>query len=502
MIAPFTISSIKKQPKKMENIQGKYWRLGLLFILFSLFFSPAGAQDDPIIMIVNGQSVPRSEFEYSFNKNNSEGVIDKKTVQEYVDLFINYKLKVFAALDAHYDTLQSYKDEFAQYRDQQVLPMLVTDDDIEAEAHKIYDETVERIGPDGLIKTAHILISAKQQAPQEEWDAARVRIDSVYQALLNGADFSELAQKVSQDPGTASKGGELPFVQRGQLVKEFEDAAFLLKDSGDISPVVQTSFGYHIIQMRARKMLEPYEYHHDNILQFIERRNMRDKIAEDKVKTLLAADTTVTKAQLMEQKAAELAANDQDLKYLIQEYHDGLLLYEISNRLVWDKAAKDDAGLAQYFKKHKKNYKWDEPRYKGMAYHVKEQGDVKAVADCVKGLPFDQWAEKLRTTFNGDSIIRIRVEKGIFKQGDNALIDSIVFKKDTIVKHLKDYPIDAVYGKILKKGPEDYTDVRGLVVADLQEELEKAWVADLRRRYTWTVDDAVLKTVNNHNSSK
>ena len=458
----------------------------------------AQTASDPIIMIINGQSVPRSEFEYSFNKNNSEGVIDKKSVQEYVDLFVNYKLKVFAALDAHYDTLQSYKDEFAQYRDQQVMPMLVTDDDIEAEAHRIYDESVERIGPDGLIKTAHILISAKQQAPQEEWDAARMRIDSVYQALKDGADFSELAKKVSDDRSSAENGGELPYVQHGQLVKEFEDAAYLLRDSGEISPVVQTAFGYHIIQLRGRKMLEPFDYHHDSLLKFIERRNLRDKIAEDKVNALLAADTTVTKAQLMEQKAAELAQNDQELKYLIQEYHDGLLLYEISNRLVWDKAAKDDAGLAQYFKKHKKNYNWDEPRYKGMAYHVKEQADVRAVADCVKGLPFDQWAEKLRTTFNGDSIIRIRVEKGIFKQGDNALIDSIVFKKDTIVKHLKDYPIDAVYGKILKKGPEEYADVRGLVVADLQEELEKAWVADLRRRYTWTVDDAVLKTVNNH----
>lgn len=453
---------------------------------------------DPIIMIVNGQPVPRSEFEYSFNKNNSEGVIDKKSVQEYVDLFVNYKLKVLAALDAHYDTLQSYKDEFAMYRDQQVLPMLVTDDDLEAEAHKIYDETVERIGPDGLIKVAHILISAKQNAPQEVWDAARVRIDSVYKAIKDGADFAELAKKVSDDRASGENGGELPYVEHGKFVPEFEEAAFALKDSGDVSPVVQTSFGFHVIKMLNRKMLEPFEHHHESILKFIERRNMRDQIAQNKVDALAAADTTVTKAQIMEQKAAELAANDQDLKYLIQEYHDGLLLYEISNRLVWDKAAKDDAALAQYFKKHKKNYKWDEPRYKGMAYHVKEQGDVKAVADCVKGLPFDQWAEKLRTTFNGDSIIRIRVEKGIFKEGDNALVDSIVFKKDTIVKHLKDYPIDAVYGKILKKGPEDYTDVRGLVVADLQEELEKAWVADLRRRYTWTVDDAVLKTVNQH----
>jgi peptidyl-prolyl cis-trans isomerase SurA len=133
-----------------------------------------------------------------------------------------------------------------------------------------------------------------------------------------------------------------------------------------------------------------------------------------------------------------------------------------------------------------------------MAYHVKTQADVKAVKDCVKKLKFDQWAERLRTTFNGDSVIRIRVEKGIFKQGDNALVDSAVFKKDTTVTKLKDYPIDAVYGKILKKGPEDYTDVRGLVVADYQEQLEKQWVAELRKKYTFTVNNDVLETVNKH----
>ncbi len=465
-----------------------------------LFGTAAMAQtaNDPIVMTVNGVPVPRSEFEYSYNKNNSEGVIDKKTVEEYVDLFINYKLKVCAAMDERYDTLQSFKDEFAQYRDQQIRPMLVTDEDIERQAHKIYDQTVERIGPDGLVQVAHILIRANQQAPQAEWDAAKVRIDSVEQALKAGADFAELAKKVSQDPGSAVQGGLLPFVSRGQLVKEFEDAAFALTDSGQVSPIVQSAFGYHIIQLKERKMMEPFEFHHDDIIKFIEQRNMRDAIANEKLDEMVKADSTLKKQQIMEQKTKELAAKDMDLKYLIQEYHDGLLLYEISNKLVWDKAAKDDAGLEAYFKKHKKNYKWDEPRYKGMAYHVKEQADVKAVADCVKKLPFDKWAEALRTTFNGDSVIRIRVEKGIFKKGDNALVDSIVFKKDTTVNHLKDYPIDAVYGKMLKKGPEDYTDVRGLVVADYQEELEKAWVEQLRRRYTWKVDEEVLKTVNNH----
>jgi peptidyl-prolyl cis-trans isomerase SurA len=348
------------------------------------------------------------------------------------------------------------------------------------------------------VKTSHILLRLNQQASQEEINAAKVRIDSIYDALKKGADFAELARKVSEDPGSARQGGQLPFVQRGQFVKEYEDAAFALQP-GEMSGIVQSPFGYHIIKMEERKMLEPFEFHHDAIIRFIEQRNLRDQIATSKVDSLVkASNGTLTKARLMEQKADELSEGDMELKNLIREYHDGLLLYEISNKLVWDKAAKDEAGLAKFFKKHKKNYAWDEPRFKGMAYHVKEQADVEAVKNCVKKLKFDQWAEKLRSTFNADSVIRIRVEKGIFKKGDNALVDSAVFQKDTTVTKLKDYPIDATYGWMLKKGPEDYTDVRGLVVADYQEQLEKEWVADLRRRYTWTVNEEVLKTVNKH----
>ena len=473
-------------------------KLKILFAALTVCGTMGAQTDDPVVMVVNGEPVTRSEFEYSFNKNNSEGVIDKKSVDEYVDLFINYKLKVAAALEAKYDTLTSFKTEFAQYRDQQVRPAFVTDADMEAEAHKIYNKTVEQIGPDGMIRVAHILIRAQQQAPQSEWDAAKVRIDSIYNALKNGADFEELAKRVSQDPGSARQGGLLPFVQRGQLVKEFENAAYALQP-GEMSGVIQSPYGYHIILMKERKMLEPFEYHHDAIVRYMEQRNVRDQVATQKVAQMVKdSNGKVTEEELLSKKAEELSAQDPDMKYLIKEYHDGLLLYEISNQLVWDKAAKDEVGLANFFKKHKKNYAWDEPRYKGMAYHVKEQGDVKAVANCVKKLAFDKWAEALRSTFNADSVIRIRVEKGIFKKGDNALIDSAVFKKDTTVTHMKDYPIDAVYGKILKKGPEDYNDVRGLVVADYQEALEKEWVADLRRKYVVKVNEDVLKTVNKH----
>jgi hypothetical protein len=99
------------------------WALALLPYAAALSQSQA---DDPVIMTINGEPDLRSEFEYSYNKNNSEGVIDKKTIEEYVDLFVNFKLKVCAALDAKYDTLTSFQQEFRQYRDQQLRPAMVT----------------------------------------------------------------------------------------------------------------------------------------------------------------------------------------------------------------------------------------------------------------------------------------------------------------------------------------------------------------------------------------
>ena len=203
-----------------------------------------------------------------------------------------------------------------------------------------------------------------------------------------------------------------------------------------------------------------------------------------------------TPEDILNRRADEMTAADPALKNLIREYHDGLLLYEISNRTVWDKAAKDEKGLAAYFKKNRKRYKWEQPRFKGIAYWVKQEGDVEAVKKSLKNIPFEKWAERLRKEFN-DSTIRIKVVKGIFREGDNALIDKVVFAKDTTVADVKDFPISATYGEKLK-APKTYNDVRELVVADYQEQLEKAWIEALRKRYTVVVNKDVLSTVNKH----
>ena len=460
--------------------------------------SSAGAQTaDPVVMTINGKPVLRSEFEYSYNKNNSETVVDKKNVADYVPLFVNYKLKVLAAEAAGIDTTSAFRKEFLSYRDQQVRPSFINDDDVEAEARKIYKETQTRIDSNGgLVRPSHILLMLKQNATQAEQDAAKLRADSIYTALVKGANFADLARRLSDDKGSASRGGDISWVQKGQTVKEFEDVVFAMK-KGELSKPFLSPFGYHIVKLMDKQNFFPYDTLRADIRRFIDQRGLRDHIVSQKLDSLAKAAQPATTVQiLLDKRADEMAAKDPALRNLIREYHDGQLLYEISNRLVWDKAAKDEAGLAAFFKKNRKRYAWTEPRFKGIAYNCKDAADVEAVKRSIKKVDFDDWAETLRKQFN-DSTLRIKVVKGIFKKGDNALVDREIFQVDTTYTAPKGYEHTAVFGKKLK-APKTYDDVRELVVADYQEYLEKQWIANLRKQYPVVLNEEALATVNKH----
>ena len=375
-----------------------------LVSILCAFAITAGAQtSDPVVMTINGQNVTRSEFEYSYNKNNGDEVIEKTTVEQYVPLFVNYKLKVAAALDARLDTLASFKAEFAKYRDQQVRPTIVTSEDVENEARKIYDDRQKMIGDKGLIRPAHILIRLSQKASSAAQDSAKARIDSIYACLRSGADFADLATRLSQDPGSAKRGGLLPWICIGQTLKEFEDVAFSL-NKGEMSEPFLSPVGYHIVKMTDRKQLEPYDSLRANIITFIEKRNLRDAIAQRKVSEMVkSSNGQLTAAEIMQQRADSLAKVDETMKYLIQEYHDGLLLFEVSNREVWEKAAADSVGQMKWYKKYRKK-----------RYGKKKYEEVKAAvtADWQDELE-KRWVDALRKRY--DVVIYDEVLKTVNK---------------------------------------------------------------------------------------
>lgn len=469
-----------------------------IFICFALaaVAMTAAAQEDPIVMRINDIPVTRSEFEYNYNKNNSEGVIDKKDVEEYAELFVNYKLKVLAALDDHLDTLSSYQKEFRTYRDQQIRPLLVPEGAKEKECRAYYDDMIARLEGKQLLQPAHILIHLTQDATEEQRAAAKVRIDSVYQALKNGADFAELAKSVSQDPASASRGGMLPWIGPNQLVKEFEDVAYSL-EVNEISEPFLMPYGYDIVKLMGKKDLESYEELHDMIMKYLDSQGLENQLAQQ-VLDSIAGQNEKTIEEILDEKTEEFCAKDDELKYLVQEYHDGLLLFEECNSRIWEPAAKDTLALANYFKKNKKQYAWDEPHYSGMVYYCKEAADVKGVQKLVKKLPQDKWMGAIRETFNKDSIM-VRVERRLFKKGENANVDLLAMKvKGAELKPIKGFPNVGVFGKVLKKGPAEWTDISNQVVSDYQRFKEDEFVAELRKRYTVEIDKEVLKTVNNH----
>ena len=250
--------------------------------------------------------------------------------------------------------------------------------------------------------------------------------------------------------------------------------------------------GYHIIILEDRRNFFPYDSLRTDILRYIDQRHLREQLIEARLNEK-ARETHATPAAVLEQHQKEMESKDLSLKYLIQEYHDGLLLFEIINRVVWDKAAHDEAGLTAYFNRNKKKYKWESPRYKGVAYSVKVPEDVKNVGKALRRVPFEQWDEVIEAQFNGNGMARVKAKKGLFKQGDNAIVDHKVFKQGS-PKPENDYPFTAVYGKKLK-APKALDDVRQVVIADYQEEQEAQWVATLRTKYPFSIDQAVLATV-------
>ena len=265
--------------------------------------SIAFAHTDPIVMIINGQSVKKSEFEYFYQKNHLGNTVDSKSVKVFADGFVDYKLKVQAAKDAHLDTLPNIRRVLKRYHD---------------------TEACESMPDKGSVHVAHILLRLGQKASYQEQEIVKNKIDSIYQALCKGADFADLAKKYSDDKGSAVNGGTLAWFTKGQTVQAFEKVAFSLR-KGEISRPFMSEFGYHIVKL--------LDKHGEG--------NQKNYVADAKVE-------------------------DMQNNYQQQEYVETLLLNEICQRNIWDKAATDRKGLAAFYAKNKKKYKWELKRLKKM----------------------------------------------------------------------------------------------------------------------------------------
>ncbi|MDR0413538.1 MAG: peptidylprolyl isomerase, partial [Dysgonamonadaceae bacterium] len=542
----------------------------ILFSLFLLFLSATvyAQASDPVVMKINGKGIKKSEFEYIYNKNNDEDAIDKRSLEEYIVLFKNFKLRVTEAETQGMDTTAAFHKEFNEYRNQLVKAYSKDPEVDESLLQQAYNRSLEfaeigaifiaypqvenrrafRVTPadtlaayqkaieirnlaikkgadfenlvkeyssderakqaerpgymgwhsglnllpaletaiaatnagqvsqpvrvaqgyylikilnkkanPGEVHAAHILIMSPADADTVQVSDAQNKIAEIEQQLNAGADFGELAQEYSEDKSSGTKGGDLSWIQYGQMVPEFNDIVFAMNDTGTVSKPFKTQFGYHIVKLLGKRPAASFDDLRPQMENKLDRtgnfavlrqpgidklkastgfawqKNACDLLAE-KANTLFPTDSLYTAAfenntetlftikgepttiadfmtylkknpqtfsnlsseaftenlnqfafqSIMDSENKELENRYPEFKNLMQEYRDGILLFEVSNKEVWEKASSDTEGLSNYFGENKSKYAWADPHWKGYVILVKDAATKKKLRKEIK----------------------------------------------------------------------------------------------------------------------
>lgn len=213
--------------------------------LFAFTSISAQKNSDAVLMTIGSTKVTVAEFGNVYHKNNTKEVAnDNKSLNDYVDLFVNFKLKVKEAEEMRLDTAKAFRDELSGYRKQLAQPYL-TDKDVN---EKLLKETYSRLQED--VRASHILVKVAETAFPKDTLEAYTKIMGIRARVLKGEDFNKVASEkgISDDPSSKENGGDLGYFTALQMVYPFETAAFTTK-VGDVSMPVRTRFGYHIIKV-------------------------------------------------------------------------------------------------------------------------------------------------------------------------------------------------------------------------------------------------------------
>ena len=230
----------------------------------------AMAQEDKVLMTVNGEPVTASEFLYIYEKNNQETALEQKSMDEYLDLFINFKLKVAEAKAQGIDTTESFRKELAGYRAQATPKYLKDEQALDSMVRLSYNH-MQRDR-----RAAHIAIQCPPTASDSAVDAAKKQLEKARKQLLKVKGqkraqlFEKLAREISTDPNVQETGGELGWITPFRYVYSLEEAVYGC-NVGEISPIFRTAYGFHIVLVEEEK--EHEEVHAAHIMKMVPRGN-------------------------------------------------------------------------------------------------------------------------------------------------------------------------------------------------------------------------------------
>lgn len=419
----------------------------------------------------------------------------------------------------------------------------------------------------GKVLVSHILKLVPPGSPAAVEAEAKRQIDSLYNVVVaNPASFGEVARDNSDDKSAARNLGRLPLFGAGEMVEEFDNAAFALAD-GEISKPVKSRFGWHLIQRvqgapgpdkeevktfvfnRVNSQQDPRfmmsvknqtanlmrrhsaridefvvqglkDYVSSNGLdsafyekfgsgpdskkpimyigktpvycsEFIEKSNVIELPPSQALPIMEQALELFFSRKLQNMEIERLEREEPDYRNLINEYHDGSLLFAAQTKQVWDKGMNDAAGLQKYFDAHRDDYKWDRPHAKGYLVQAADEDVASKVKDALAADSSDDNIKAIRKEYRG----KVSIDRVCVAQGENKMVDYLMFGGEKVSPKNTKYTAMFMFGGRVADQPEEVADVRGQVTTDYQNELEQLWNDELKRKYAVKVNKKVLKKV-------
>lgn len=199
--------------------------------------------------------------------------------------------------------------------------------------------------------------------------------------------------------------------------------------------------------------------------------------------------------QVMAVEESQLEDKYFDYRMLVKEYREGIMLFQLMEEEVWQKAVDDTVGLQNFYEDHKTNYLWKE-RVKAYIYNSSDKQIIQEIRERItKGDSLVHSKKELENTYNKETALTLQVDSGVYEEGTNALLNNVERKKGLYEKSYGDRFILVEIKEVMPEGPKKLNEIKGLVISDYQNYLENQWLKTLREKYPLEVNDKQLEYV-------
>lgn len=425
------------------------WLCLCLFI--GLDFSVSYARERKVLFRIDGEETSVEEFEYYYTQAYA---VSRVSAEQFLPHFLYYKLKVADAKRQNWDTLTDFRLQCS----------VLQNEILKSEEGKVPQKQDTLLG---WVRLRQISFLLPQHASSGQEREAKQRIDSVYMALKNGTPFEKLTLSYMKS-SLSSPYLDGEWIPERCLIKEFTEQLNTL-EKGDYSAPFFSPLGIHIVYLLDREQGVCPSATAGNVT----------------VQKVVNSGVVVRKDSLLNGVRMEL-----------RQVSDGLLAAYWDKRYGGTESSKiSDRELQSYFESHKNDYKWDFPHFKGGVIHCLNKKVASKLKKRLKKCPLDKWNEKISAFSQENPEWKVVVETGLFQIGTNPYVDKLAFKCGHFTPRT-DLPYVFVLGKRLKKGPEDFQDVRDEVQRDYRLWTERTQMEELKRGFRIEINQDILKTVN------